>query len=190
LGTGAAREILVDRACATGVQQTLTPDGHHLTLSHDGWAMTHGLVHRRALTLSTDGRRLAGSEFLGPVSGPEQERFEQLLSHGKLEGVSFSIRFHLHPDVDARLDMGGTAVSLALKSGEMWVFRQESRARLGLEPSVYLEKGRLRPRASRQIILTGRANTVQTLVGWTLAKAQDTPLAIRDLDRDDPPAVF
>jgi hypothetical protein len=28
---------------------------------------------------------------------------------------------------------------------------------------------------------------IETRLGWTLAKAQDTPLAIRDLDREDMP---
>jgi uncharacterized heparinase superfamily protein len=101
--------------------------------------------------------------------------------------VGFALRFHLHPDVDAALDMGGAAISLALKSGEIWVFRHSSKADLTLEPSVFLEKGRLKPRPTRQIVLTGRAMEIETRLGWTLAKAQDTPLAIRDLDREDMP---
>ncbi len=83
--------------------------------------------------------------------------------------------------------MGGNAVSVALKSGEIWVFRHDSCAKLALESSVYLEKGRLKPRATKQIILSGYAAEIETRIGWTLAKAQDTPLAIRDLDRDENP---
>ena len=104
-----------------------------------------------------------------------------------MEAVRLDIRFHLHPDVDAALDLGGTAVSLALKSGEIWVFRHDGQAKLALEPSVYLEKSRLRPRSARQIVLSARALDLETRIGWTLAKAQDTPLAIRDLDRSDMP---
>ena len=47
------------------------------------------------------------------------------MTDGRLKGVRFAVRFHMHPDVDARLDMGGTAVSLALRSGEIWVFRHD-----------------------------------------------------------------
>ena len=83
--------------------------------------------------------------------------------------------------------MGGTAVSLALKSGEIWVFRHDGRAKLSLDASVFLEKGRLKPRPARQIVLSARAMELETRIGWTLANAQDTPLAIRDLDRDDMP---
>ena len=74
-----------------------------------------------------------------------------------------------------------------MKSGEIWVFRHDSRAVLSLEPSVYLQKGRLKPRPARQIVLSGRATEFETPLGWTLAKAQDTALAIRDLDREEMP---
>ena len=83
--------------------------------------------------------------------------------------------------------MGGSAVSLALKSGEIWVFRHDGRAEMRLEPSVLLEKGRLAPRATKQIVLSALAEGFETRIGWTLAKAQDTPLAIRDLDREELP---
>jgi uncharacterized heparinase superfamily protein len=101
------------------------------------------------------------------------------------KGLPFTIRFHLHPDVDARLDMGGAAVSLTLKSGEIWVFRHDGSAKLALEPTIYLEKTRMRPRDSLQIVLSGTAWGLDSQLGWTLAKAQDTPLAIRDLERED-----
>ncbi len=185
LGAGAQGDILVDRAQVHDLHQSTLHEGQHLSLAHNGWSGTHGLLHRRDLTLSIDGRKLSGAEFLGPTTQAEQDRFEQLLSHGKLQGIAFSVRFHLHPDVDSRLDMGGNAVSMALKSGEIWVLRHDGRLKLSLDTSVYLEKGRLKPRGSKQIVLSGRAHELETLVGWTLAKAQDTPLAIRDLDRDD-----
>ena len=83
--------------------------------------------------------------------------------------------------------MGGAAVSMALRSGEIWVLRHDGLAKLSLEPSVYLEKGRLMPRAAKQIMLTAVLQDFQARIGWTLAKAQDTPLAIRDLDREELP---
>jgi uncharacterized heparinase superfamily protein len=102
-----------------------------------------------------------------------------------LQGVAYSIRFHLHPEVDAALDMGETAVSMAQKSGELWVFRHDGVAKLSLEPSVYLEKGRLQPRATKQIVLTGRAMDYATRIRWSLSKTQDTAVGVRDLVTDD-----
>jgi uncharacterized heparinase superfamily protein len=102
-----------------------------------------------------------------------------------MAGAGFAIRFHLHPEVDATLDMGGSAVSMALRSGEIWVFRFSGPAELRLEPSAYLETGRVRPRPCMQIVLKGEARGFETRIGWTLAKAKDTPLAIRDLEGAD-----
>jgi uncharacterized heparinase superfamily protein len=104
----------------------------------------------------------------------------------KLAGVPFDLRFHLHPEVDAALDLGGSAVSVALKSGEIWVFRHDGSQRLALEPSVYLEKGRLKPRAALQVVLSGKAMSHATRVRWSLSKAQETAMGIRDLNRDEP----
>jgi uncharacterized heparinase superfamily protein len=96
------------------------------------------------------------------------------------------VRFHLHPEVDATLDLGGAAVSMALKSGEIWVFRHDGKFNLALEPSVYLETGRLKPRASQQVVLSGRAVEYATRIRWSLSKAQETAIGVRDLNRDEP----
>jgi uncharacterized heparinase superfamily protein len=180
-------EALVDRAEIAALRQQVLPEGLHLYLSHTGWSATHGLRHSRDLLLSTDGRKLTGVDSLIAQTAAEKARFERLMTDGRLEGVRIAVRFHLHPDVDAAVDMGGAAVSMALKSGEIWVFRHDGFATLSLDASVYLEKTRQKPRAARQIVLSARAMDLQTQIGWTLAKAQDTPLAIRDLDREDFP---
>ncbi len=172
---------LTERAHVSGLRST-AGDGAMVILSHDGWSASHGLIATRELHLSADGRRLGGTDILAAQTAAERARFDSL----GLDGVAFSLRFHLHPDVDASLDMGGHAVSMQLRSGEIWVFRHTSLSQLALEPSAYLEEGRLKPRPTQQIVLSGVARTHETRIGWTLAKAQDTPLAIRDLDRDDP----
>lgn len=187
--SGDGDDALVDRAAISVLRLTTGLEGPGLHVAHSGWVSTHGLSHVRDLALSPDGRRLTGSDSLACLTLAEKRRFEKLMTDGRLQGVGFAVRFHLHPDVDSALDMGGTAVSLALKSGEIWVFRHDGTCALRLEPSVYLEKGRLQPRQARQIVLTGRATDFETRAGWTLAKAQDTPLAIRDLDRDDVPVA-
>lgn len=180
-------ERLTDRAQVVPPRTTQGPDGQALLIGHTGWAATHGLTHMRGLELSPDGRALMGQDTLGALTGAERRRFDAVMSSVKLQGVPFSIRFHLHPEVDAQIDLGGAAVSLGLRSGEIWVFRHDGVATLSLEPSVYLEKGRLKPRATKQIVLSARVLDYAAEVGWTLAKAQDTPLAIRDLERDEPP---
>ncbi len=159
--------------------------GHRLIAGHNGYVATHGLTHVRQIMLSTDGRALAGEDTLGAMTVADRRRFETIMERTKHRGVPFSLRFHLHPDVDCALDLGGTAVSLALKSGEIWIFRHDGVAELTLEPSVYLESGRLKPRATKQVVLSATVIDYACQLGWTLAKAQDTPSAIRDTLRDD-----
>ncbi|MEO1474396.1 MAG: heparinase II/III family protein, partial [Pseudomonadota bacterium] len=65
---------------------------------------------------------------------------------------------------DAEIDLGGSTVSLELKSGEVWVFQHSGRARLSLEQSVFLERGRLAPRVTQQIVLSSAAMDYATRV--------------------------
>ena len=161
--------------------------GHRLMAGHNGYVPTHGLTHIRQIMLSIDGRALAGEDTLGAMTVADRRRFETIMERTRNQGVPFSLRFHLHPDVDCALDLGGTAVSLALKSGEIWIFRHDGVGELTLEPSVYLESGRLKPRTTKQIVLGATVVDYACQLGWTLAKAQDTPSAIRDTLRDDDP---
>lgn len=185
---GGAEEHLAQRPGEVTVLREQGAQGAGLLLSHDGHAATHGLIHLRRLDLSGDGRTLLGEDALAALTPEHRRRFQAALDRTGLTGVGYALRFHLHPEVDATLDMGGRAVSLALASGEIWVFRAEG-ATLTLDPSVYLETGRLRPRPAQQIVLSGLLLEPGVQIAWTLAKAQDTPVAIRDFAFDDPDAV-
>lgn len=182
---GQERELLVDTPTDVRVQYLNEDEFQGLIIGHDGYLSTHGLTHIRRLDLSHNGRSLAGEETLAAIEAADEKQFEKALDRSKLQGVAFQIRFHLHPEVDATLDMGGSAVSMALQSGEIWVFRHDGAAQLSLDPSVYLERGRLKPRATKQVVLSGVTVEYATRIRWTLAKAQETPNAVRDLERDD-----
>lgn len=160
-----------------------------LLLDHDGYVPAQGLTHVRELVLAADGRSLRGEDTLGAMSGAERQRFAALIARGGAQAVPYALRFHLHPDVEAALDVAEGTVTLTLKSGEVWRFRHDGSARLALEPSVYLEKDRLAPRMSTQIVLSSAVIDYASQIGWTLAKAQDTPLAIRDTKPAPDPAL-
>lgn len=186
-GPGARAELdEVPAQVWSQVDQTL--DGVRVLAGHNGYAPTHGMTHLRELILSQDGRILRGEDSLGAMTGPDRKRYDKLMERTERLGIDYDLRFHLHPDVDATLDMGGTAVSMALKSGEIWVFRHDGVAELRLEASVYLEQGRLKPRGTKQIVLSAKVTDYACQLGWTLAKAQDTPAAIRDTTPDEPAA--
>lgn len=188
LGSGTRADWLIDAPKNVPIQIAQASDGVRFEGGHDGWRGLFGLTHARLLDLTFDGRGLAGEDMLLALDPDDKHRFDAAMTGSQLQGVAYKIRFHLHPEVDATLDMGGTAVGLALKSGELWVFRHDGKTALTLEPSVYLEKGRLRPRAAKQMVLSGRAMDYATRTRWSLAKAQETPISIRDVapDIDDP----
>jgi len=183
--SGQNAELLIDAPRDVRVEERISDLSGGLIAGHDGYLTTHGLTHVRQLYLSYDGRGVHGEDVLATVEKSDERQFDRALDQSEWKGIAFKVRFHLHPDVDSELDMGGAAVSMALKSGEIWVFRHSGDARLSLEPSVYLERGRLAPRATRQIVLSAIAVDYATRLSWTLAKAQDTPDTIRDLERED-----
>ena len=78
----------------------------------------------------------------------------------------FSLRFHLHPEVNASLQQDGEAVLLRLRSGGGWRLRADG-ARMSLEESIYL--GGPEPRRSEQVVLTGYADGQQQ-VKWGISK--------------------
>ena len=183
---GSAQEALVDGPQDVPVDFEDVFEGTRFMAGHGGYAKVFGLTHARTFELRFDGRELAGEDILLTSTDKAKRQFDRAMDASNLKGIAFDIRFHLHPDVDAALDLGGAVMSMALKSGEIWVFRHDNAGKLSVEPSVYLEKGRLKPRATKQIVLSGRAMEYATRIRWTLSKAQDTAYAVRDLHRDEP----
>lgn len=178
---GILREYLVNAPDDVRAHVTRSPEGMQFEGGHNGYVASHGLTHARMMDLSFDGRALVGEDLLATIDPKSRRIFDTALDDTALTGVPFTIRFHLHPDVEPTLDMGGTAVSLTLRSGEVWVFRHDGVGELALQPSVYLEKGRIRPRTAKQIVLSARAMDYATRIRWSFAKAQDSEGAIRDL---------
>ncbi|MCU4651544.1 heparinase II/III family protein [Roseibacterium sp. SDUM158016] len=153
------------------VQEQATEAGQGVTMSHDGWRRSHGLTHLRNLALEDQGTLLRGEDALAAFTPADRAVLDTVYRRLPSDtGLRYALRFHLHPDVTAAIDMGGTAVSLTLKSGETWVFRHSGNGELALKPSVYFDSRRLRPRATKQIVLSARMKGYGTVVGWSLAR--------------------
>lgn len=182
---GQIEELLADHPCDVPWDMTRSEDALRLEAGHDGWRRTHGLTHARTLDLQTDGRMLVGEDILTTLSPEDEALFDRALDDRNLQGVPYAVRFHLHPDVNASLDMNGSAVSMGLPSGEIWILRIETDASLAIEPSVYFDSTRLTPRATSQVVLSGRMLNYACRIRWALSKAQDTPIALRDTAPSD-----
>jgi uncharacterized heparinase superfamily protein len=156
---------------AVDVQQAEMKTADGLALSHDGWRKTHGIVHLRSLQLDHDGSLLRGEDGLAAMTERDRATLDRVLARLPADtGLRYAVRFHLHPDASAEIDMGGTAVSIQLPGRETWVFRYGGEATLTLEPSVYLDGARVKPRATKQIVLTGHLTGYGSAVSWTLAR--------------------
>lgn len=148
--------------------------------SHDGYLRTHGLMQGRALELTIDGSALAGEEVLLSEDRRARARFDKLVDSAR-KGVPFTVRFHLHPDVMAEYDLELNAYRLTLKNGEIWLFRHDGNCEMALESSVYLDQEAIKPTATKQVVLTGRAMDYATRIRWSLAKTPESLRGIRDL---------
>jgi uncharacterized heparinase superfamily protein len=170
------------------VRAEVTTEGgmRKLELSHNGYQPSHGLTHARLLRMSADGRGLTGEDLLTTLGLDDEAQFDRVFDQSLRAGVRFAIRFHLHPEITCTPKVDGSLVSLGLKSGEIWVFQHDGAAQLSVSPSVYLENGQLKPRAAQQVVLSGSALSYATRVRWSIAKADDTPFAVRDLARVEP----
>jgi len=178
---GMSRELLVEAPKTVPIEMSQTAEGIQFEGAHSGYVAPFGLTHARQLALSLDGRSLTGEDMLIALDETAKNHLQTVLSAGQKSTVDFQIRFHLHYEVDTALDVSGNAVSIAAKSGEVWIFRHESKMSLIVEPSVYLDSRQTQPRASRQIVLSGAVDGSLTRIRWSLSKAHDTAVAIRDL---------
>jgi uncharacterized heparinase superfamily protein len=142
-------EGLGRRPAVVEAQRQEANGAHWLEASHDGWRKLFGVVHRRRLYLAESGEDVRGEDVVeAPTPQP------------------FTLRFHLHPDVNASLQQDGEAVLLRLRSGGGWRLRAEG-ARMSLEESIYL--GGSTPRRTEQVVLTGYPDGPQQ-VKWAISK--------------------
>jgi uncharacterized heparinase superfamily protein len=130
------------------VQRNEANGAHWLEAYHDGWAKPFGAVHHRRLYMAESGEDIRGEDVVQAAT-PQP----------------FTIRFHLHPAVNASLQQDGEAVLLRLPGGG-WRLRAEG-ARISLEESIYL--GGLEPRRAEQVVLTGLAEGSQH-IKWAITK--------------------
>ena len=126
-------------------------DGTLLEMSHDGYARSCGLSHRRRIFVDASGNDIRGEDSL---SGTGTRKF--------------AIRFHLHPAVKASLVNSGASVLLRLSDGTGWCLRCKG-GTASLQESVYLGKAD-EIRRSEQIVIAGATQQGDAHVKWAIAR--------------------
>ena len=150
--------ILASGALGKGVTEVEldrreTPQGSRLEMSHDGYARRHGLIHRRLLILSPNGRELRGEDMLLPA--PRSRRKGD---------KNFAIRFHLGRHIGASLTADKLGALLRISGGTLWQFRT-SDGTLEIEESLWVD-GEGRPHPCEQLVVTGSAPAGGASIGW------------------------
>jgi uncharacterized heparinase superfamily protein len=128
-----------------------------LEASHDGYGARYGLIHRRILILRDDGSELRGEDLLVPNG-----------RKGKRGKVAFAIRFHLGPDIEARLSEDGQGAGLALPDGSYWQFRA-GEGELAIEDSIWVD-GQARLMPVQQLVMQGLVSRGGGNFSWLLKK--------------------
>lgn len=126
--------------------------------SHDGYVRRFGLLHRRQLVMTNDGREIRGEDVLLPA--PKQR---------KIQPSVFAIRFHLGFGVQVSPTADGMAALLRLPGGGMWQFRCRG-GMLTVEDSLWID-AEGRPHATFQLVVSGEAPAGGANVGWVLKRA-------------------
>jgi uncharacterized heparinase superfamily protein len=135
------------------------PESSVLSLSHDGYLSSYGLIHERRLELEALGRGLSGRDRLTPAA-----------SRRKFAPADFALRFHVHPSVVMQLVDDGRAVVLQLPDDTAWIFEAQG-LRIDIEESIFFAAldG---PHACGQIVVYGRSDEIDD-IGWSFRAIDD-----------------
>ena len=117
-------------------------EGYHFFEGlYNGYAPYTGLLHSRQLLINHNGTRFSGADHLTVAEGRKNLR-----SH------DVTLRFHLHPAVQARRLMNGMITLKPAESEEEWTFHSSAGQAVELEESIYLGAGG-NPQATSQIVI-------------------------------------
>ena len=153
--------ITEDGYIGKGVTETLTireglDDSVRVKLMHNGYLKRFGVKHERIIELSTDGKRLEGSDRL---FGPKLK---------KLRGETVLLRFHLHPHVEPLLAPDGR-ISLETRTGKIWIFDAPDCA-AHIENSLYLPQPDC-PTKTRQMVVQIPVTENETpICNWSITE--------------------
>jgi len=161
-GRGPARLVgpSIDDARRSSDENGITVQGRH-----DGYRAQFGLLHRRYVFVDHRGDNLRGiDELIRPMKhkAPPPKA-----------PIPFVARFHLHPNVRAKLTDRQMGV-LETPGGQRWRFRTDA-PDLAIEPSIYW--GGPYPRETLQIVLSGEADPMghglapPNRIRWALTRA-------------------
>jgi uncharacterized heparinase superfamily protein len=138
-----------------------------LMAAHTGYRQGFGLTYSRKLELTRNGCVLTGTDRFYCEGKQDQAVLDTATKYQIEHRTPIATKFHIAPDVDAQLDLGGTAVSLQLPDNTVWIFKA-SGGTISLQDSAYYTSERLKPRATKQIVVTFDVVNYEGEITWML----------------------
>ncbi len=142
-----------------------------ITATHTGHRSDYGLIYERKLEMISNGYALSGKDRFYCEKEKDQRRFNKAILKREVQTIPFVAVFHIAPDVKAALDLGGTTVSLQLPNNEMWIFKVAGGI-LALNDSMYFTSERIKPRATKQIVVTSHVVNYEGEINWMLTRLE------------------
>lgn len=140
--------------------------------SHDGYLEQFGLVHHRLLSLSNDGYKFSGEDWIELPSGHDT------IQRGL--GWPFAVHFHIHPDVQPSRASDGQSITLRLPDSQIWILSAGGSV-IHLEESTFYADFAGPCRSVQAVI---RGNCVGPVsISWQLSK----PIASQARDKSKIP---
>ncbi len=135
-----------------------TEGGSRVEAGHDGYGRRFGLIHRRTLAMTPDGREVRCDDILMPTQ-----------TRRKRSTVPFAIRFHLGIKVEPSPTADGLGALLRISQGALWQFRCNGGS-LSIDDSIWVDgEGCIHP--THQLIISGESPPGGAAVSWVLRRA-------------------
>ena len=155
--------IIDDGALGKGVDDVVINraednDSSRLDASHDGYVRGFGLLHERSMILGNDGKEVRGQDKLTP-KGRKKIKAD----------VSYAIRFHLAPGVEATPTADGMGAILRASGSPPWNFRCRG-AMLGIEESLYVDHRGV-PLPTQQLVVIGEVSALGGTIAWQFRRS-------------------
>lgn len=150
------------RTFNTETSRTDSETASTIIAAHDGYVREFGIRHQRTLTLDNNGDRLFGQEWF---SGPKKANMRYTTKD------IVALRFHLHPDIKASLDVSGETCLIETRDGEQWRFDCPG-FKVELEESIFFANVPT-PKPTWQIMIHTKAYD-NPEINWALQKIPAT----------------
>lgn len=168
---GPALDVSPDRA-PVSASLTTTTEGHWVLGESSVWRDPAGLIHERRLHLAPNGLHLGGEDTIVASSAVDRAALSKLLPSGMSAQVGAN--FLIHPDATAALHLNGRAALITLADGAKWMLRGAG-APIELRPARFHDPARIRPRATKQIVVMGEIAEYWGRITWSLEQLSGPP---------------